>query len=32
VGLILALAGYGCYVALGGRPLLGKGWLEDEDA
>ena len=31
VGLILALAGYGCYVALGGRPLLGKGWLGDED-
>jgi hypothetical protein len=32
VGLILVLAGYGCYTALGGRPLLGKGWLGDEDA
>jgi hypothetical protein len=32
VGLILVLAGYGCYTALGGRPLLGMGWLGDEDA
>jgi len=31
-GLIVALAGYGCYTALGGRPLVGKGWLGDEDA
>src|SRR5262249_11891609 len=32
VGLILVLAGYGCHTALAGRPLLGKGWLGDEDA
>jgi hypothetical protein len=32
VGLIVVLAAYGCNLSLGGRPLLGKGWLGDEDA